>query len=90
MKKALQDAFICACMLTVGFTCLFDETGTPATRIVGHIGGGLWLVLSGGIIGDRLRGRDSVASIPGSLQAPPAEQPETHTSACDQTKKDAQ
>ena len=34
--------------------------------------------------------RDSVASIPGSLQAPPAEQPETHTSACGQTKKDAQ
>ena len=32
--------------------------------------------------------RDSVASIPGSLQQPPAQQPETPAPACDQTKKD--
>ena len=30
----------------------------------------------------------SVASIPGSLQQPPAQQPETPAPACDQTKKD--
>jgi hypothetical protein len=29
--------------------------------------------------------RDSVASIPGSLQPPPAEQSEAPTPACDQT-----
>ena len=32
----------------------------------------------------------SVPSIPGALQPPPAQQPETPAPACDQTKKDAQ
>jgi hypothetical protein len=33
-----------------GYVCILDEHGAAITRLVGHVGGGLWLILAGGLL----------------------------------------